>query len=87
MLRHVCQHRPKAFWPVLMWKGNVRVFNNFVRLEVLSLWEIDGNSFLFPALVLRPESGTYLIHLNRGQTDGRFYSRAPRKKSPIAKQI
>ena len=31
----------KAFWPVLMWKGNVRVFDNFVRLVELSLWQIE----------------------------------------------
>lgn len=59
----------KAFWPVLMWKGNVRVFHNFVRRVELSLWQIEKLLFLFQALALRPKSGPYLIHLNGGQTD------------------
>ena len=52
-----------------MWKGNVRVFHNFVRRVELSLWQIEKLLFLFQALALRPKSGPYLIHLNRGQTD------------------
>ena len=42
---------------------------------------------LSPSLALRPKSGAYLIHLNRGQTDGHFFSGAPRKQSPVAKKI
>lgn len=81
----------KAFCPVLMCKGNVRVFHNFVRLDELSLWQIEKLFetllLLSPSLALRPKSGAYLIHLNRGQTDGHFFSGAPRKQSPVAKKI